>query len=174
MENSKLDSFVAWEYLLLLIDKLIGWLVPVRIVMFAAVGADRSDCSSHDPGSSLNGIDFPECPSTRHRCSNHEQLYTQQYSDLSGSTASRYSVFDWTSVVFRDLQRWRCCQCRHRSRCVRAALCLVALGPSRHCSRSCLELRAIVGFHLAPHTVMEVDGHATDAFRYRRSRRLVM
>jgi dolichol-phosphate mannosyltransferase len=37
--QSKLDSFVAWEYLALLLDKLIGWLVPVRLVMFAAVGA---------------------------------------------------------------------------------------------------------------------------------------
>jgi dolichol-phosphate mannosyltransferase len=37
--QSKLDTFVAWEYLMLLIDKLIGWLIPMRLVMFAAVGA---------------------------------------------------------------------------------------------------------------------------------------
>jgi dolichol-phosphate mannosyltransferase len=37
--HSKLDSFVAWEYLMLLVDKLIGWVIPVRLVMFAAVGA---------------------------------------------------------------------------------------------------------------------------------------
>jgi dolichol-phosphate mannosyltransferase len=37
--QSKLDSFVVWEYLMLLVDKLIGWLIPVRLVMFAAVGA---------------------------------------------------------------------------------------------------------------------------------------
>ncbi len=37
--ESKLDSFVAWEYVMLLSDKLIGWLVPARLVMFAAVGA---------------------------------------------------------------------------------------------------------------------------------------
>ncbi|MBV8747439.1 MAG: glycosyltransferase family 2 protein [Xanthobacteraceae bacterium] len=37
--ESKLDSFAAWEYLMLLLDKLIGWLIPVRLVMFAAVGA---------------------------------------------------------------------------------------------------------------------------------------
>lgn len=36
--ESKLDSFVAWEYLMLLLDKLIGWLVPPRLIMFAAVG----------------------------------------------------------------------------------------------------------------------------------------
>jgi dolichol-phosphate mannosyltransferase len=37
--ESKLDSLVAWEYLMLLLDKLIGWLVPVRLVVFTAVGA---------------------------------------------------------------------------------------------------------------------------------------
>jgi dolichol-phosphate mannosyltransferase len=37
--ESKLDSFVLWEYLTLLLDKLVGWLIPVRLVMFAAVGA---------------------------------------------------------------------------------------------------------------------------------------
>jgi dolichol-phosphate mannosyltransferase len=37
--QSKLDSAVAWEYLMLLLDKRIGWLVPARFVMFACVGA---------------------------------------------------------------------------------------------------------------------------------------
>ena len=36
--ESKLDNKVAWEYLLLLVDKLIGHLVPVRFVAFAFVG----------------------------------------------------------------------------------------------------------------------------------------
>jgi dolichol-phosphate mannosyltransferase len=36
--ESKLDSFAIWEYVTLLLDKLVGWLVPVRLVMFAAVG----------------------------------------------------------------------------------------------------------------------------------------
>lgn len=37
--ESKLDAGVAWEYLLLLIDKLIGWLVPVRFLLFVLVGS---------------------------------------------------------------------------------------------------------------------------------------
>lgn len=37
--ESKLDSAVAWEYLVLLIDKLVGRHVPVRFVLFAMVGA---------------------------------------------------------------------------------------------------------------------------------------
>lgn len=36
--SSKLDSEVAWEYLLLLADKLIGRYVPVRFVVFAMIG----------------------------------------------------------------------------------------------------------------------------------------
>ena len=35
---SKLDSLVAWEYLMLILDKLIGHIVPVRFVLFAMVG----------------------------------------------------------------------------------------------------------------------------------------
>jgi dolichol-phosphate mannosyltransferase len=35
---SKLDSLVAWEYLMLLLDKLFGRFLPVRFVAFAAIG----------------------------------------------------------------------------------------------------------------------------------------
>jgi dolichol-phosphate mannosyltransferase len=36
--ESKLDSAVLWEYLLLIIDKLVGQIVPVRFVIFSLVG----------------------------------------------------------------------------------------------------------------------------------------
>jgi len=36
--DSKLDALVAWEFLMLLADKMFGWLIPVRFVMFIAVG----------------------------------------------------------------------------------------------------------------------------------------
>ncbi|GGF23024.1 dolichol monophosphate mannose synthase [Aliidongia dinghuensis] len=36
--ESKLDAFVAWEYLVLLADKLLGPYVPVRFVLFSMVG----------------------------------------------------------------------------------------------------------------------------------------
>lgn len=36
--DSKLDSAVTWEYLMLIADKLIGRFIPVRFVMFMAVG----------------------------------------------------------------------------------------------------------------------------------------
>ncbi|HUX74298.1 MAG TPA: glycosyltransferase family 2 protein [Steroidobacteraceae bacterium] len=37
--ESKLDSVTAWDYAMLLLDKLIGHLVPVRFVAFSIVGA---------------------------------------------------------------------------------------------------------------------------------------
>ncbi len=36
--ESKLDSAVAWEYLILLLDKTLGRVVPIRFVMFVLVG----------------------------------------------------------------------------------------------------------------------------------------
>jgi dolichol-phosphate mannosyltransferase len=36
--ESKLDTLVALEYVQLLLDKLVGWLVPVRFVLFATIG----------------------------------------------------------------------------------------------------------------------------------------
>ena len=36
--ESKLDAMVAWEYLMLIADKLVGRVVPVRFVLFALIG----------------------------------------------------------------------------------------------------------------------------------------
>jgi dolichol-phosphate mannosyltransferase len=36
--ESKLDTLVAWEYLMLLLDKLVGHLIPVRFLLFASIG----------------------------------------------------------------------------------------------------------------------------------------
>jgi dolichol-phosphate mannosyltransferase len=37
--ESKLDSHAAWDFLMLLLDKLVGHIVPVRFAAFALVGA---------------------------------------------------------------------------------------------------------------------------------------
>jgi dolichol-phosphate mannosyltransferase len=37
--ESKLDTLVVWEYFMLLLDKLIGHVVPVRFILFGTVGA---------------------------------------------------------------------------------------------------------------------------------------
>lgn len=36
--ESKLDTLVAWEFVILLLDKLVGHIVPVRFILFASVG----------------------------------------------------------------------------------------------------------------------------------------
>jgi len=36
--ESKVDSLVLWEYVALILDKMIGWLVSPRLIMFGAVG----------------------------------------------------------------------------------------------------------------------------------------
>lgn len=36
--ESKLDTRIAWEYMMLIADKLIGHLIPVRFALFALVG----------------------------------------------------------------------------------------------------------------------------------------
>ena len=36
--ESKLDAFVAWEYIVLLLDKILGPYIPVRFVLFSLVG----------------------------------------------------------------------------------------------------------------------------------------
>jgi dolichol-phosphate mannosyltransferase len=36
--ESKLGAFVSWEFFMLIVDKMIGWLIPVRFILFAMVG----------------------------------------------------------------------------------------------------------------------------------------
>jgi dolichol-phosphate mannosyltransferase len=36
--ESKFDALIAWEYIMLLADKLIGHIIPIRFVLFALVG----------------------------------------------------------------------------------------------------------------------------------------
>ena len=43
--ESKLDTLIALEYLQLLLDKLIGHIVPVRFVLLARSGALASPCT---------------------------------------------------------------------------------------------------------------------------------
>jgi dolichol-phosphate mannosyltransferase len=36
--DSKLDALVAWEFVMLLLDKLVGRFIPIRFIMFVTVG----------------------------------------------------------------------------------------------------------------------------------------
>ena len=57
--ESKLDTFVMWEYLMLLLEKLIGQFVPVRFVLFAAVGASGVIVHLATLRLSLTVVEFP-------------------------------------------------------------------------------------------------------------------
>ena len=95
-----------------------------------------------------NGSFFPE--------QGHAQCRSMAEEKLIGSTARGDSIFDRTAVVFCYLQCGGDRQCEYRSRRVPAALCPVALGPSRHCGGSRLELCGVFGFHLASRVLIDV------------------
>lgn len=59
--ESKLDTLVVWEYLMLLLDKLFGGIVPVRFVLFAMIGGLGivTQLASLWTGIRIIGLDFP-------------------------------------------------------------------------------------------------------------------
>jgi dolichol-phosphate mannosyltransferase len=79
---SELDSLVAWEYLLLIIDKLIGLAGADPVDSVCRSGCYRRDCPSCNLASRADPTDFPVGSSARERRGNHEQLHPQQYFDL--------------------------------------------------------------------------------------------
>jgi len=57
--ESKLDSLVVWEYLMLLLDKLVGRYVPVRFVFFAAIGSSGVVVHFLTLYFALKAVEFP-------------------------------------------------------------------------------------------------------------------
>jgi dolichol-phosphate mannosyltransferase len=57
--ESKLDSLVVWEYLMLLLDKLVGRYVPVRFVSFAAIGSSGTVVHFLTLYFALRVVEFP-------------------------------------------------------------------------------------------------------------------
>jgi dolichol-phosphate mannosyltransferase len=91
--ESKLDSAVAWEYLTLLIDKLIGRWVPVRFVMFAAVGGAGLIVHMAILGLAVNALSSPF-------------LWAQTAATM---TAMTFNFFVNNALTYRDrrLKGWR-------------------------------------------------------------------
>ncbi len=56
--ESKLDTMVAWEYVMMLLDKLIGHLVPIRFVLFSIVGLFGLGVHLGVLGLAHKGLDF--------------------------------------------------------------------------------------------------------------------
>jgi dolichol-phosphate mannosyltransferase len=57
--QSKLDSAVAWEYLVLLLDKTVGRVVPIRFVMFVLVGGAGVAVHMATLAALSQGLDLP-------------------------------------------------------------------------------------------------------------------
>ncbi len=57
--ESKLDSLVVWEYMMLLLDKLVGRYVPVRFVFFAAIGTSGVAVHFLTLYFALKAVEFP-------------------------------------------------------------------------------------------------------------------
>jgi dolichol-phosphate mannosyltransferase len=62
--SSKLDTLVAWEYLMLLLDKLVGRFVPVRFVLFGLVGGSGVLVHLATLRLSLTAASFPTAQAT--------------------------------------------------------------------------------------------------------------
>jgi dolichol-phosphate mannosyltransferase len=74
--ESKLDTLVAFEYVELIVDKLIGHIVPVLFVVFSAIGGlglvvdlCRSGVLAQTPGARLPN----EAPNRQHQTSQEKQ-----------------------------------------------------------------------------------------------------
>jgi len=57
--ESKLDSLVVWQYLTLLLDKLFGGMVPIRFILFAAVGGSGVAIHLLSLRLALTAVSFP-------------------------------------------------------------------------------------------------------------------
>jgi hypothetical protein len=147
--ESKLDSAVAWEYLTLLLDKMVGRYVPARFVMFIAVGGVGVVVHMGVlwSGTALLA-QLPDEPGRRHRDGDDVQLLRQRRADLPRPPAQGLEGAERPADLLSDLFGRGGGQRRHRQFHVRRALRLVALGAGRHPGRGSLE-RGQLDLHLA-------------------------
>ena len=91
--ESKLDTLVAWEYLQLLLDKLIGHVVPVRFALFAMIGGLGLFVHLAVLGVVLKafGVDF---------------TLAQSVATVTAMT-SNFFLNNWFTYRDRRLHRWR-------------------------------------------------------------------
>ncbi len=72
--ESKLDSLVVWEYMMLLLDKLVGRYVPVRFVSFAAIGGSGVVVHFLTLYFALQAVEFPVAQAIATCCRDDQQL----------------------------------------------------------------------------------------------------
>ena len=147
--ESKLDSLVVWEYLMLLTDKLVGRYVPARFVSFAAIGGSGVVVHFTTLYLGLKLRLVPGGASARHLCCDDQQLCPEQHADLSRPASYRPALYHRAAFILCRMQSRRGRQCRHRLGSFCPALHLVGLG-SRGCGcRGGVELRGVFRLYLA-------------------------
>ena len=150
--ESKLDSAVTLEFLMLLLDKTVGRFVPGRFVMFALVGGVGVFVHMLVLAALNQGLDagIHGEPARRHRCRHDVQLLRQQCSDLSGQAPERSLAGHARAAdVLCRVRHRRAFQRRHRHRAVPRGLFLVARGPRRNSGGRRLELCRKLDGHVA-------------------------
>jgi dolichol-phosphate mannosyltransferase len=121
--ESKLDAMVAWEYLMLLLQKLVGPAVPVRFLLFATIGA---------LGVGTHML----------------TLWFATHVLLIAFALGQAADADGAGLFLGGVRRRRRRQCRRRLLFKRRSSGVVAGGARRRCGIGGVELRDVVDLHL--------------------------
>ena len=148
--ESKLDTLVAWEYMMLIADKLIGHIVPVRFALFAFVGGIGLFIHMSTLWFALTvaGAAFNRAQACCCHSGYDVEFLSQQSLHLSGPTPPRFRAGARAVHLLCDLRPRRGRECRDRRLCLFQERGLVARGPCRRRRRIGLELCHFFCFHL--------------------------
>jgi len=141
--ESKLDTNVAWEYFIMLLDKFTGGVVPIRFIAFSLVGGLGLVVNVQGPGHV-----FSVGPEWRHAGGHDQQLRDEQRADLPRHASARLELRAGLAVVRGGLQRRGAGQRRHRRLPVPQGQLLDHLGDCRRAGGGGVELRRDRGLHL--------------------------
>jgi dolichol-phosphate mannosyltransferase len=90
---SKLDAQVAWEYLLLLLDKTVGRVVPIRFILFSMIGSVGLGIHLMTLFLMLKGLDQP--------------FLTAQFAATTMAMACNFVMNNQLTYGDRQLKSWR-------------------------------------------------------------------
>ena len=152
--ESKLDSLVVWEYLMLLLDKLVGRFVPVRFVSFAAIGGSGVVVHFTTLCLALKLVRLPGGAGAGDLGRHDQQLRPEQPPDLSRPASDAADASSPACCRSMPCAPRRGRQCRHRLGGVRRSVHLVGRRPRRRRRRRRVELRRLLGLHLAPQVIL--------------------
>ena len=150
--ESKFDALIGWEYLMLLADKVIGHIIPIRFFVFALVGGlglvvhlARVMALPQPHAAELRAQ-----PGNGNWGCNNRKFHAQQLADLPRSPPDRMEVRARALVIRIDLQLRGSRECRHRHLAVHpAAFVLVGRGHRWRGHELRVELCRELDLHLA-------------------------